>query len=161
MRATHLFNARISWSERDSILVWRFTPGRRYWFKKENDHPVTGRINSYGWKDKEWSLQKPAKTYRIAVLGDSCVEAFQVESDQTFLSLTEQQLNKNQDIKVELMNFGRSGFTQSEELLVLKNCVSQFYTDMVVLFFSPNDIEDVSRETAGDLIRPFYHISES
>ncbi len=60
------------------------------------------------------------------------------------------------------MNFGRSGFTQTEELLVLKNSIIKFSPDMVMLFFLPsNDIEDVHRETASDLIRPFYHISGS
>jgi len=162
LRTTHLFNARISWSEPDPILGWRFTPGCKYWFNEENNHPITGIINSFGWRDKEWSIQKPANTYRIAVLGDSFVEAFQVETERTFLALTENQLNKNQDFKVELMNFGRSGYTQTEELLVLKNCVAQFSLDMVVLFFLPsNDIQDVHRETAIHMIRPFYNISES
>jgi len=162
LRTTHLFNAKISWSEPDHILGWRFTPGRKYWSNEENDHPITGKINSYGYRDKEWSLKKPPNTYRIAVLGDSYVESLQVETDRTFLALTEKQLNRNHNIKVELMNFGRSGYTQTEELLVIKNCVTQLSPDMVILFFLPsNDIEDVHRETAPDLIRPFYHISES
>lgn len=162
LRTTHLFGARISWSEPDLVLGYRFTPGRKYWFNKENDHPITGRINNYGWRDKEWTLQKPPNTYRIAVLGDSYVEAFQVESDRTFLAITEHQLKKEHNLKVELMNFGRSGYTQTEELLVLKNYVKQFSPDMVVLFFLPgNDIEDVSRKTAPNLLRPFYHISEN
>ncbi len=162
LRTTHLFNAKISWSEPDHILGWRFTPGRKYWSNEENDHPITGKINSYGYRDKEWSLKKPPNTYRIAVLGDSFVEAFQVETNRTFLTLTEKQLNRNHNIKVELMNFGRSGYTQTEELLVIKNCVTQLSSDMVMLFFLPsNDIEDVHRETAPDLIRPFYHILES
>lgn len=162
LRTTHLFNARISWAEPDPILGWRNTPSRKYWFREETDHPIIGRINSYGWRDKEWSLQKPNKIYRIAVLGDSFVEAFHVESDRTFLALTEYQLNGNQDIKVELMNFGRSGCTQTEELLVLKNDVMPFSPDMVIVFFYPiNDIKDINRETTTDLTRPFYHISES
>jgi len=162
LRTTHLFNARISWSEPDSVLGYRFTPGRKYWFNEENDHPITGVINSYGWRDKDWLFKKPQNIYRIAVLGDSFVEAFQVESDRTFLALAEQQLNKNQKIKVELMNFGCSGYTQTEELIVLKNYVKQFSPDMVVLFFfAENDIEDISRETAPNLLRPFYHISEN
>lgn len=163
LRTTHLFGARISWSKPDTILGYRFTPGSRYWFNKENDHPITGRINNYGYRDREWSLRKPRNTYRIAVLGDSYVEALQVESDRTFLALTENQLNKNnRGTKVELMNFGRSDFTQTEELLVLKNDVVQFFPDMVLLFFYPgNDIRDVSRETAPNLVRPFYHVSEN
>lgn len=164
LRTTHLFGAALSWIEPDPFVGYRSVADSHYWYNKENNHPITGRINSYRWRDKEWSQGKPSNTFRIAVLGDSMVEAFQVESDRTFLSLTEYQLNRtpNQDIKVELMNFGRSGFTQSEELLVLQKEIVQFSPDMVLAFFLPsNDIEDVSKETAEELRRPFYHISEN
>lgn len=164
LRSTHLFGAAVSWIAPDSFVGYRSVAGAEYWYNKENNHPITGKINSYGWRDKEWSLKKPQNTFRIAVLGDSMVEAYQVESDKTFLSLAENQLNNtpNQDIKVELMNFGRSGFTQSEEFLVLQKEVDRFSPDMVVLFFLPsNDIEDVSQETSTELRRPFYHISEN
>ena len=162
LRTTHLFGARISPSEPDPILGWRFSPGRKYWHNKETDHPIVGRINSHGWRDKEWSVRKAHDTYRIAVLGDSMVEALQVESDRTFLALTEHQLNEIYNIKAELMNFGLSGATQTEELLILKNDVDQFSPDMVLLFFLPgNDIRDVSQETALETHRPFYSISEN
>jgi lysophospholipase L1-like esterase len=163
-RTTHLFGAKISWSEPDPILGYRFTPGSFYWFNKENDHPITGRINSYGYRDKEWSIDKPENTYRIAVLGDSVVAAFPVESQKTFLALTENKLSKiNQGFKVELMNFGRPSMTQTEELLILEADVVKFSPDMVVLFFlAANDIKDVRRETASpELMRPFYHVSEN
>lgn len=161
LRYTHLFNAKVSWSEPDDVLGWRFSPEAEYWFNNENDHPITGRINSFGWRDIEWQIEKPQNTYRIAVLGDSYVEAFQVESNRTFLALTEEQLNKNQNTRIELMNFGRSGCTQAEELLILENHVEQFFPDMVILFFTPgNDIQDVSRETAPNILRPFYNSSK-
>ena len=76
LRTTHLFGASISASIPDSILKWRFAPNHDYWFFKENDHPITGKFNSFGWRDHEWSIAKPANTFRIAVLGDSFVEAF-------------------------------------------------------------------------------------
>jgi len=70
-------------------------------------------------------------------------------------------LNENYKFTVELMNFGRSGYTQTEELLVLKNHVAQFFPDMVILFFLPaNDIGDVSKETATGVLRPFFNISQ-
>jgi hypothetical protein len=162
LRTTHLFGARLAYSEPCPILGYRFTPSRKYWYNKENDHPITGRINSYAWRDKEWSIRKPQDTYRIAVLGDSFVQAFQVESDRTFLALTENKLNEDYNLKVELMNFGLGGATQTEELLILKNDIVQFSPDMVLLFFCPlNDIRDVSRETAQQIMRPFYNISEN
>lgn len=157
LRATHLFGARLSWVQPDTELGWRFTPNRTYWYGDENDHPITGKINSYGWRDREWSVKKEAGTIRVAVIGDSFVEAFQVEDDSTFVALTERRLQVELGRGVELMNFGRSGMTQTEELLVLRKDVAPFSPDVVVLFFTPmNDIADVDRRTAINDLRSFY-----
>jgi len=157
LRTTHLFGARISYSEPDSLLGYRFTPNSVYWNNKENDHPINGRINSFGWRDKERSIANPSGTYRVAIIGDSYVEASQVELDSTFMVLAENQLRSSTSHKVELINFGRSGVTQTEELLVLKHNVSAFSPDLVILFFLPsNDIDDISRKTACTTLRPFF-----
>lgn len=161
-RTTHLFGARVSCARPDPVLGSRFVPGKKYWHNKENDHPITGRINSYGWRDKEWSRDKPAGTYRVAVLGDSMVAAFEVESDRAFLALAEERLKSSYDLNVELMNFGCPGFTQTEELIVLRNEIKQFSPDMVLVFFFPgNDIRDVRRETSPHARQPFYNVSKS
>jgi hypothetical protein len=162
LRATHLFNARISWREPDPLLGWRTTPNSTYWYLKENDHPVTGKNNSFGWRDVERTLDKPANTYRIAVLGDSFVEGLEVELDSTFLAIAERRLNAQFDRTIEVMNFGRIGMTQSEELLVLQNEVVRFSPDMVaVLFWPENDIRDIDKRTAINQLRPFYIVSQS
>lgn len=157
LRNFPLGNVKVSWSQPDSLLVWRYTPGAEYWSFQENDHPITGRINQYGWRDRDWSIAKPPQTVRIAVLGDSFVEAIQVEQEQTFWALAEAELNRRSPVRFELMNFGRSGFTTTEQLLVLEREVVRFSPDMVIVFFFPeNDIEDVSRETCPAPMRPFY-----
>lgn len=161
LRTTHLFGARISWSEPDPFLGWRNSPGRTYWHRLEADHAITGRMNNFGWRDIDRMPQKETETYRIAFLGDSMVEALNVELDSTFLSISEKRLSKELNRKIELLNFGRSGMTQSEEFLVLKHHAMQFSPDMVILFFLPyNDIPDISRSTASTLMRPFYHMAE-
>lgn len=164
LRTTHMFGAAISYTEPDPILGNRYIGGMEFWYHKENTHPITGKLNKYGYRDKDWQLEKPQNTYRIAVIGDSYVEAFQVEFEKTFLSLTEHNLNQGFDkgYKVELMNFGHSGYTQSHELILLKNAVQKFSPDLVLLFFLPgNDINDISKETAANLIGPFYTVSDS
>jgi hypothetical protein len=62
LRTTHVFGARLAYMVPDSLLAWRFCPGSQYWSFEENDHPVTGSINSYGWRDDEWSLAKSPDT---------------------------------------------------------------------------------------------------
>ncbi len=162
LRVSHALGARRSWSEPDQRIGYRFTPGSRYWYHKENDHPVTGRINSFGWRDTEWTLDKPSGVYRVAVLGDSYVEAFQVESSATFLELAETQLESRTDCRWEFMNFGRSGFSQAEEMIILEDTVLRFSPDLVLLFFfPPNDIADALPETALDGLRPFLVESEN
>lgn len=156
-RATHLFGARISWSIPDPVLGWRFMPNGHFQNFKENDHPVDWTTNRYGWKDEDWAVQKPANVYRVALLGDSFVEGLQVETGRHFQTLAQNALDSTSGMKFEFMNFGRSGFTQSEELLVLQKDVLPFAPDAVALFFfPPNDIADVRKETSPDMIRPFF-----
>jgi hypothetical protein len=89
LRTTHLFNARISWSEPDETYGWRFAPKAEYWNRPVEGGRSSGIINSYGWRDVEWSLNKKPGVYRVAVVGDSYVEAFQVELSETFLKIAE------------------------------------------------------------------------
>ena len=162
LRLTHIFGAHTSFYKHDPVLGYRYIPNSKYWFFEENDHPIIGKINSYGWRDKGWSLKKPENTFRIAILGDSMVASLDVESDRSFVAITERQLNKNENRSIELMNFGFLNISQAEELLILQNDVVKFSPDMVVLFFFPvNDIDDMSKETASHLNRPFFNISES
>lgn len=158
LRTTHLFDARVSYSQPDSILAYRFVPHAEYYFRKENPKVITGRINNFGWRDRDWTLEKPNGTTRIAVIGDSFVEAFQVEQESTFVKILERELSSQRgEGRIEVMNFGRSGFTQADELLVVQSDVVHFSPDIVVLCVLPaNDIEDARRETAPDLIRPFF-----
>jgi hypothetical protein len=155
-RTTHLFGARISWSIPDPVLGYSVAPGK-YWYGLENDHPVIWSANRHGWRDREWEETKPEGSLRVAVLGDSYVEAMQVEDEKTFLNLAENQLTQSLGKPVEMMNFGRSAFTQTEQLLVLQREVLSFSPDLVVLFFFPvNDIDDVHPKTVLGRLRPFY-----
>lgn len=160
LRRYHFWGARVSWSEPDAEIAYRYTPGAEYWFGRENDHPISGRINNFGWRDRDWTLAKAPNTFRVAVLGDSFVEAFQVEQERTFLRLAETALNRETPQRFELMNFGRSGFTTTEEFLILERDVVKFSPDLVVLFFFPeNDLRDVCREFDPNPMRPFFEMS--
>lgn len=163
LRTTHLFNARISWTEPDRAIGWRFTPGREYWFFGENDHAITGRINALGWRDRERKAAKPPGTFRIAVLGDSYVEAFQVEQDSTFVARAErafQRVHPPAFDHVEVMNFGRSGMSPAEESIVLERDIMPCSPNAILLLFTPlNDIDDVNPATTSDPCRPFFHVN--
>ena len=61
----------------DSELGSSLRPGAAGRWTREGGSFV--RISSHGLRDREHAIDKPAGSYRIAVLGDSYAEAFQVD----------------------------------------------------------------------------------
>jgi hypothetical protein len=122
-------------------------PNREGWYRKEGEAYV--RINSDGWRDREHSKTKPQNTIRIAVLGDSYAEAFQVSLEQAFWAVMEQKLRSCDAFsrkKIEVLNFGVSGYGTTQELLTLREKVWDYSPDIVLLTITTNnDISDNSR----------------
>jgi len=122
-------------------------PGVEGHYQREGGSYV--RINSDGLRDREHAKAKPPDTVRIAVLGDSFTEAMHVPMEQTFWALLEQKLqecNAFPGKKVEVINFGVSGYGTAQELLTLRQKVWDYSPDLVVLAFTTyNDIYDNSR----------------
>jgi hypothetical protein len=109
--------------------------------------------NEWGMRDQDYSLQKPANTYRVALLGSSYVEGNGVGDDQTFENLVEARLNRDDVGKpyghYEILNFAVSAYTTLQDLYVLENKAVQFQPDAVFFIANPRD---------GDLV--LYHLAE-
>ena len=140
----------------DTLIGWRFKPGASYVFKKEGFSE--GRINSLGLRDVEHEYRKPADVYRILFLGDSYVEALQVDLDSCFAKRVEEVLSARiPGGKFETVNTGRSGMGTAEELLFFTSEGHKYSPDLVVLVFSPNDYRDNSKELdTHQSIRPYF-----
>ena len=86
------------------------------------------RTSSAGLRDREHTVDKPPGTVRVAVLGDSFAEAFQVAADQTFWVVLERELGRCPAYAgraVEEINFGVGGYGTAQELLILRDQASQ------------------------------------
>src|SRR5262245_23693535 len=92
----------------DPITGLRHIPNSSGRFLQEGNAHV--RINSQGLRDREHALAKPSGVYRIAVLGDSYAEAFQVEDDEAFWSVMSPPLAERLGRTVEPINFAVGGF---------------------------------------------------
>ncbi|MCO6456345.1 MAG: SGNH/GDSL hydrolase family protein [Pirellulaceae bacterium] len=118
------------------------------------------RINSAGFRDRERTPAKPAGTLRIAVLGDSYAEALQVPLEEAFWSVLERGLQECRFAgaeRIEVLNFGVSGFGTTQELELLRHYAWQYEPDIVLLaFVTGNDLRDNSRRLAPDAVRPYY-----
>lgn len=107
------------------------------------DYKVTINTNSAGMRGtKEYSLEKPAGVYRIALIGDSFVFGFGVNDDEVVSHVIETQMNSRalSGRRYEVLNFGVSGFGQAEELVTYREKVNAYNPDAVVLFYFDNDI---------------------
>lgn len=116
----------------DPVLGFSPMPNKHVTVKGEG----VGRAsyNSYGLPEPERALSKPAKTFRIAVIGDSFVEALQVERKESFCFLLEESLkNKYPETNFEVMNFGVAGYNLGQMYLRLKHLAFNFHPDMVLL----------------------------
>ena len=130
------------------------------WWSKEGAAEI--RTNSAGFRDREHTLQKPNDVIRVAVLGDSYIEAFQVSQGEMFGSVLEEELNSRQfggDRKVKVLSFGVSGYGTAQELLMLRHHVWQFAPDIVLLAFLPaNDLRNNSSRLESQKLRPVFEI---
>lgn len=130
----------------DANLGYVLTPGMEGWYRKEGASYV--RINSAGQRDREHTKSKPPGTIRIAVLGDSYAEAFQVPVEEAFWTVMGDTLRTNApDKQVEVLNFGVSGYGTAAELITLRERVWDYAPDIVLLTVTTNnDVVDNSRE---------------
>lgn len=125
----------------DSILDHSLVPNSNCRFKtKEWD--VDFKVNSYGLRDYEYPLQKPAQTYRILMLGDSFIEGFGAEVSDTFGKILERSLTEFSGKKIEVINAGVSGWGPLSEYLYLREYGIKFQPDLVILNFNATDFYD-------------------
>jgi hypothetical protein len=131
----------------DPDVGYSLRPGAEGWWTREGRTYI--KINSQGFRDREHPIAKPPDTFRIAILGDSFAEALQVPLEKTFWSAMERQLPAclvTSKKKIEVLNFGVSGFSTARELILLERRVWPYSPDIVVVLFTPgNDVRDNSR----------------
>lgn len=101
------------------------------------------KINSDGFRDIEYPIEKGDNVYRIAVIGDSFTFGQGVELNQTYPKQLENILNSRRNSKrYEVMNFGVPGYNTFQEVQFLKNKVLKYKPDIVIIGYLSNDIID-------------------
>lgn len=146
------------WYEPHPRLGWTLRPGLAAWFTNEGRGFV--RVNAAGMRDRDHALDKPEGVYRIAVLGDSYAEARQVAAGETFWALLPGRLERcgfQPGKRVEVLNFGVSGYGTAQEYLLLESTAIRYRPDLVVLqFTNGNDVRNNSVALEAEKDRPFF-----
>ena len=147
-----------AWHRPDPLLGWALRP-----FAGSHGAPY-GEVNAFGQRDNRHWADKLEGVYRIAVLGDEHSEASGVRLRDTWWH----QLPARLDAcgfaggkKIEMLNFGVSGYSTAQESLVLETAVMRYRPDLVLLQFSAvKDIRENSRALATRVDRPFYWLDD-
>ena len=136
----------------NSVFRWQGNPGTI------KDFDVTHTFNYLGFNDEDYPVAKRPNTFRIAVLGDSFTEAFQVPRDQSFHTLLEKKLNEisSGNRRFEVLAFGRSGQGTRFQLEIYEKLVRYYNPDLVISTFFPFFLGRIGPE-AKKLVESFWN----
>ena len=133
-------------------------------FQRTRDYGVLVRTNSQGLRDREHEILPAPGRFRILVLGDSFMEAYQVPLEESLPRRLEARLEGR---GAEVLNLGVGGYGTAQELLALEHDGLRYRPNLVVLaFYAANDVENNSRALEAGLFgedapttfsRPYAH----
>ena len=116
----------------DRTVGWVLTPGRRGEASVcgGDQHEVARHrieVNDLGQRDRPRHYRRTPGRRRVLVLGDSFVEALQVDLEDTFPARLERTLG------VEMLNAGVSGYSTDNELRAFLRAGRRYHPDAVLL----------------------------
>ena len=125
---------------RDEALGHFHAPHFDGWIKAP-EFTTHVKINPLGLRDRRETYEKPPGTFRVVLLGDSFVEAVQVERWQGVAERLEGALNQNASRPIEVINAGVAAYGTGQEFLLLDRVGETLQPDLVLLlFFVGNDV---------------------
>lgn len=110
--------------------------------------------NRWAMRDRDYEREKPAGTYRIALLGASQGMGGGVEDGLTFENVAEDRLNATTSTphgRYEILNFSVAGYGPAAQLWLLERSVWPFEPDAVVVT-GVNDLVWMAREVVGGAV---------
>lgn len=129
-----------------------FTPNYNYtWFSEGYS---MGVINQGGYLGPYYKKEKGSHIKRVALLGDSYVEGFQVFDRNHFRAILEGKLNSELKDSVEVLNFGRSNFN-FPNMFAYENLGAKSYApDLSLFFVSREDLTSLTTDVLLPNVSP-------
>ena len=142
------------YTEFDPIPGWRHRPHAIARFP-QGDYA----INSRGLRDHERSLDPPASTFRVMLLGDSFAEGFGVPFEDSVAQVLERRLH-HAGCAVEVIGAGTVGYSTDQEYLFYRDQGARYGPRLVVLLFYYNDILYNARGSIGRAAKPLLSFAD-
>ncbi len=113
------------------------------------------KLNALGFHDRDYLPERPSPTtYRIMVLGDSYVAAWEVPLEETFHKRLEARLEKEDPLgrgSYQVIAFGQGRSAQEQEIQWMRRYAPIYRPDVILyLFFCGNDFMENDPVTFGE-----------
>ena len=110
------------------------------------------KTNGLGFREKPFTLKKPARTFRILVFGDSLTFGVAVANEQRYSNLLENMLNVTYEgektmfnRRIEILNFGVPGYSLDQERDLMEAILKIVECDLVILGIIEDDLKMTTR----------------
>ena len=135
----------VSHSDYDESIGRIRRPNLRYVWN--NEGLGIRKYNSFGYLGPSYKRERTEKSFRIALIGDSFIEGFQVFERNHLRSVLERNLQaKLPDTKIEVLNFGRSAFNVCKMYCYNKDFAESFNPDLTVFVIANEDYVEFSND---------------
>ena len=134
----------------DENLDYKNRPNFRGHFPGQLYSSIQINVNSLGFRDYEFKVNKDPGVYRILVLGDSITFGAGVTLEDTYVKQTERLLLDSNNQPYEVINAGVSGYHFEHYYLFIKDNIAKFDPDHIVIGFCINDVRPM------DIVRQKY-----
>ena len=114
-------------------------------------------INSVGWRDQEYTVEKPNDTVRIMMLGDSVTFGWGAPPEGVTSNILESILNENgHPQQYEVLNTGIGNTNTAMQAAYFTHEGFRYKPDIVVLNYFINDAEPTPSRTKSFLVEHSY-----
>lgn len=136
------------WKEDDSEIRYlkeNFCQTARSTIKNNLSEEYRVCLNRDGFRDRNFSVEKPENSTRVIALGDAVTFGIGVENNETWPSYLEKDLQKRYGDSYQVLNFGFPFKSTKEEVIWFNRTSRKYDPDIVVLQYMPNDAQNISR----------------
>ncbi len=136
--------------------VLRYRPDQYGIYRLQSEIAARFRINKQGWNSRhlEYEKEKTSEVRRICIVGDSYVEALQVDFEQSFAERLEDKMFSSGG-RVEVFRFGISGAPLSQYIYWVRNEVLKYSPDLIILNLVHNDFGQSINPPRGTYSKSF------
>lgn len=142
----------------DATLGWSPVPGASGQWTREGRAHVA--ITEHGFRGVDVAPDAPRRGFRIALVGDSYIEARQVALEASIGGRLATDTSACAARPIEVLSFGVSGYGTAQEYLLYRERIAAYRPDLVVLaFLTGNDVSDNTPGIPGvSSPRPYFAV---